>query len=89
MAALPGLLAQGGQLAIQGSGDAALEQAFTAAASAHAGQVAVHLGYDESFAHRMIAGADAMLVPSRFVALRRSEWEAMLQPTTLTDRGQP
>ncbi len=66
LAALPALLAQGGQLAVQGSGDAALEQAFTALASAHGGQVAVRLGYDESFAHRMIAGADAMLVPSRF-----------------------
>src|SRR5690606_26105050 len=27
---------------------------------------AVRLGYDEALAHRIIAGADAMLVPSRF-----------------------
>jgi starch synthase len=66
LAAIPDMLAAGAQLAVQGSGDAALEKAFTEAAAAHPGQVAVRLGYDEPFAHQMIAGADAMLVPSRF-----------------------
>ena len=66
LAAVPDLIARGAQLAIQGSGDAALEAAFTAAATRYSGQVAVRLGYDEAFAHQMIAGADAMLVPSRF-----------------------
>ncbi len=66
LAALPGLLAQGAQLAIVGSGDAALEAAFTAAAQRHKTQVAVRLGYDEALAHQMVAGADAILVPSRF-----------------------
>ena len=66
LAALPTLLAQGAQLALQGSGDAALESAFRAAAQAHPGRVAVHIGYDEGLAHRLTAGADVMLVPSRF-----------------------
>ena len=66
LSALLDLLALGGQLAVQGSGDAALEAAFTAAAAAHPGRVAVRLGYDEAFAHQMMAGADAVLVPSRF-----------------------
>ncbi|MEO5797690.1 MAG: glycogen synthase GlgA [Rhodoferax sp.] len=66
LAAIPEMLAAGAQLAVQGSGDAVLEKAFTEAAAAHPGQVAVRLGYDEPFAHQMIAGADAMLVPSRF-----------------------
>ena len=66
LGALPSLVAQGAQLAVQGSGDATLEAAFTAAAAQYRGQVAVRLGYDEAFAHQMIAGADAMLVPSRF-----------------------
>ena len=66
LGALPGLLRQGGQLALQGTGDAALESAFTAASQAHPGRVAVRIGYDEAFAHRLIAGADAILVPSRF-----------------------
>jgi starch synthase len=64
--ALPGLLQRGGQLALQGTGDPALEAAFVAAAQAHKGSVAVRIGYDESLAHRLIAGADAIVVPSRF-----------------------
>jgi starch synthase len=66
LAALPALLAGGAQLALQGSGDAALEAAFTEAARAHPGQVAARIGYDEVFAHRLIAGSDLILVPSRF-----------------------
>jgi starch synthase len=64
--ALPLLLAQGGQLAVQGSGDATLQEEFEAAAKSYPKQIAVKLGYDEPFAHQMIAGADVMLVPSRF-----------------------
>ncbi|MBS0446361.1 MAG: glycogen synthase GlgA [Proteobacteria bacterium] len=66
LGALPGLLRQGGQLGLQGTGDAALETAFQAAAQANPGRVAVRIGYDEAFAHRLIGGADAILVPSRF-----------------------
>ncbi|MFZ2652824.1 MAG: glycogen synthase GlgA [Burkholderiaceae bacterium] len=66
LAALPALLRMGGQLCLQGSGDAALEAAFRAAAKANPGKVAVRIGYDEAVAHRLIAGADALLVPSRF-----------------------
>ncbi len=66
LATLPGLLRRGGQLALQGTGDPMLEAAFVAAANAHPGAVGVRIGYDEAFAHRLIAGADAILVPSRF-----------------------
>jgi starch synthase len=66
IAALPALLAEGAQLAVQGSGDTELELALSQVASAYPSQVAVRLGYDEAFAHQMIAGADVMLVPSRF-----------------------
>ena len=66
LGALPGLLKRGGQFALQGAGDPALEAAFVAVAQAHPGEVAVRIGYDEAFAHRLIAGADAILVPSRF-----------------------
>ena len=66
LAALPALVRRGAQLAVQGAGDPALEAAFLAAAQAHAGSAAVRIGYDESLAHRMIGGADAILVPSRF-----------------------
>jgi starch synthase len=66
LAALPALLAGGAQLALQGAGDPVLEAAFQAAADAHPGRVAVRIGYDETFAHRLIAGADLIMVPSRF-----------------------
>ena len=66
LGALPGMLRRGAQLALQGTGDPALEAAFVAAAQSHVGSVAVRIGYDEAFAHRLIGGADAILVPSRF-----------------------
>ncbi len=66
LAALPALLRHGAQLVVQGSGDPVLEAAFAAAAHAHPGQVALRVGYDEALAHRVIAGADVILVPSRF-----------------------
>jgi starch synthase len=66
LAALPDLLADGAQLAVQGSGDTDLEAAFVTATASHSGRVAVRLGYDEAFAHHMMAGCDVMLVPSRF-----------------------
>ena len=66
LAAMPALVAQGVQFAVQGTGDPAFEAAFLAAAVAHPGRVAVHIGYDEPRAHQLIAGADAIAVPSRF-----------------------
>jgi starch synthase len=51
---------------LQGSGDPELERAFQAAARAHPRQVGVRIGYDEAFAHRLIAGSDVIMVPSRF-----------------------
>jgi starch synthase len=66
LAALPELLRAGVQLAVQGTGEPALEAAFRMAQQAHPGRVHVHIGYDEARAHRLIAGADAIAVPSRF-----------------------
>jgi len=63
--ALPHLLEQGGQLALLGSGDPKLEVALLEAAATHS-NVAVKIGYDEALSHRMMAGGDAILVPSRF-----------------------
>ena len=60
------MLRQGAQLVVQGTGDTLLETAFRKAASVHPGQVGVLLDYDEIGAHRLIAGADMIAVPSRF-----------------------
>jgi starch synthase len=64
--ALPELLDVGGQLALLGSGDAPLQQAYTLAAEQNAGRVGCVLGYDEELAHLIQAGADVILVPSRY-----------------------
>ncbi|MBI4183724.1 MAG: glycogen synthase GlgA [Proteobacteria bacterium] len=66
LAALPRLLGLGCQLATLGSGEARFETELAAAAAAHPGRVAVHTAYDEALAHRIQAGADICLVPSRF-----------------------
>lgn len=66
LAALPMILGHGGQLALLGSGDSELEDAFQAAARNHPGRIGVVLGYDEALSHQMQAGADAIIVPSRF-----------------------
>jgi starch synthase len=63
---LPAQLADGAQLALVGSGDPDLEAAFRALAAAWPGRVGIVIGYDEALAHLVQAGADALLVPSRF-----------------------
>jgi starch synthase len=60
------IVSQGGQLALLGSGDKAIEAAFKAAAVKHPTEISVTIGYDEPFAHRLQAGADAIFIPSRF-----------------------
>ena len=66
LGALPAMLDMGAQIVLQGAGEAALETACRDAARAHPGRVAVHVGYDEDRAHRLVAGADGVLMPSRF-----------------------
>lgn len=56
----------GGKLAVLGSGDASLESAFLTAAARHPGRVGMVTGYNEPLSHLMQAGADAILIPSRF-----------------------
>jgi starch synthase len=64
--ALDGLAAAGGQLVILGDGDPGMVDRVAGAAAIYPGRVATWFGYDESLAHRVQAGADVVLVPSRF-----------------------
>jgi starch synthase len=66
LGALPDILGRGGELALLGSGEPDLEHGFRHAARAHPGRVGCHFGYDEPLSHLIQAGADAILVPSRF-----------------------
>ncbi len=53
-------------LALLGAGDPVLQEGFLAAAAEYPGQVGVQIGYHEAFSHRIMGGADVILVPSRF-----------------------
>ena len=63
---IDGAVEAGARFAILGTGEPALERLLVAASSHHDGRVAVEIGYDESLAHLLQGGADAVLVPSRF-----------------------
>ena len=67
LATLPRLLTQPRvQIVLQGTGDKKLEAALRQAQRQHPSRVAVFLGYDEAKAHRIEAGSDCFLMPSRF-----------------------
>ena len=66
LSVLPRLLSRGATLAVLGAGDHDLEQAFRSAATAYPQRVGVQIGYNERLAHLLQAGADSILVPSRF-----------------------
>jgi starch synthase len=60
------LVAAGGKLVVLGTGEPGLEWALKSAASRHPGRIGVQLGYNEPLSHLMQAGADAIIIPSRF-----------------------
>jgi starch synthase len=66
LSALPQWVGAGGQVVLLGAGEPALEHAWRAAAQAAPDRIAVRIGYDEAMAHRIVAGADLIGVPSRF-----------------------
>jgi starch synthase len=63
---VPRLIEGGATLAVLGSGEAALETAFRKLAARYPGRAATVIGYDEGLAHRVEAGIDIFLMPSRF-----------------------
>lgn len=60
------IIKRGGQIAVLGSGEPEIESAFAILAEKYPESVAVQLGYDEDHAHRLVAGSDVIMVPSRF-----------------------
>lgn len=54
------------QLVVLGSGDPGLERALVGLAERDPRRVAVRLGFDDPLAHRIEAGADLFLMPSRY-----------------------
>jgi starch synthase len=66
LSAMPEFLDAGGGLAVLGTGDPAFEIALRALAARYPAQVSVKIGYNEAYSHRLFAGGDMVLVPSRF-----------------------
>jgi starch synthase len=64
--ALPEILQHDLQLAVLGSGRRDLEQLFERASHDRSNRLSVRIGFDEGLAHRIEAGADVFLMPSRF-----------------------
>jgi len=62
----PWLVEQDIALAVLGSGDAAIQDAFRALAAEHPTKVAVRVGYSDPLSHRIEAGSDMFLMPSRY-----------------------
>jgi starch synthase len=60
------LWAQGIQLALLGSGDPRVQIEIEQMCREHPGECAVHFGYNDALAHRILAGADVFLMPSRY-----------------------
>lgn len=59
------LMTQHCQFVGLGSGDNLFEEGFRQLADRHSHHMALHLGYSEPLAHRIMAGADVFLMPSR------------------------
>lgn len=64
--ALPEFLRLPIQIALLGTGQPEYEQALLAWSHREPDKLAVRIGYDEALAHRIEAGADIFLMPSRF-----------------------
>jgi starch synthase len=64
--ALPQMMERKTQFALLGTGDAALEEEFSALAERYPGRVSIQLRFDDRLAHRIESGADVFLQPSRF-----------------------
>ncbi len=66
IAALPELVAEDVQVVLVGTGDPQLESALRSSAQRYPANVGVRIDFDEGLAHRVIAGADLFLMPSRY-----------------------
>lgn len=71
------LVHNGAQLVFLGSGEPGLEARLDEVASRHPKRVARRIGFDDALARRIIAGADAMLMPSRYEPCGLTQMYAM------------
>jgi starch synthase len=66
LGALEEMLLANMQFVMLGSGDTEMERAFVSLAKRFPAKMAVRIGFDQALSHRIEAGADFFLMPSRF-----------------------
>ena len=96
-AVLPALVDGNTQIVVLGSGDARYEDSFRGYENAYKGSVCAYIAYNEALAHRIYAGADALLVPSLFepcgltqlIAMRYGTVPVVRETGGLKDTVQP
>jgi len=64
--ALPQILALDVGVVILGSGDESIQEALRKTSRNNPGRVGLTVGFDEQLAHRIMGGADLLLIPSRY-----------------------
>jgi starch synthase len=91
----------GGQFVLLGTGDSAQEREFARMEAERPGQASVRLRFDAGYAHRIYAGADLVLIPSRYEPCGLTQMIAMRYGAvpvarrtggladTVTDAGDP
>lgn len=60
------ILKSGAQLVVLGSGEKKYEEFFAKQQKKHPNQLGVYIGFHDNFAHKIEAGADLFLMPSRY-----------------------
>jgi len=75
------LLAEETQLVLLGAGDPELEEAFTALREEHPTEVGVRIGFDVALSHKIEAGADLFLMPSRYEPCGLNQMYSLLYGT--------
>ncbi|MBN2417823.1 MAG: glycogen synthase GlgA [Deltaproteobacteria bacterium] len=77
LAVLDDIIALGAGFVLLGSGDKNIEDAMINAAKRHRGKIGIGTGFNEPLAHKIIAGSDVFLVPSRYEPCGLTQMYAM------------
>ena len=74
---LPELVNRGARFVVVGQGDRNLEDELVYLAETHPGRIAVRIAFDPALSHRVYAGSDFFVVPSRFEPCGLTQMYAM------------
>ncbi len=77
LGAMPIMLKKNLRFAILGNGDSLYEEGLRQWAARHPTQIGLRIGFDEGLAHRIYAGSDFLLMPSRYEPCGLSQLYAM------------